>query len=295
MITKEKTTITVEATINAPVEKVWSLWTDPKHIIHWNNASDDWHTPKAENDLRIGGKFLYRMESRDGSDGFDFKGEYDSVVLLKLIKYSISDGRTVQVFFSSEGDRTRVKEIVETEQNNPVEMQQEGWQAILDNFRKYVERSGKSDMKHYEILIDANVERVYNVMIDEKHYVEWTSVFNPTSHFKGSWEKGSKILFIGEAEDGSLGGMVSRIKENIPFRFISIEHLGIIQNGKEVLCGPDVDEWAGALENYTFTDQNSKTLLSVDVYTGEKYASYFDETWPKALEKLKSMCETQTQ
>jgi uncharacterized protein YndB with AHSA1/START domain len=235
------------------------------------------------------------MESRDGSDGFDFKGEYDSVVLLKLIKYSISDGRTVQVFFSSEGDRTRVKEIVETEQNNPVEMQQEGWQAILDNFRKYVERSGKSDMKHYEILIDANVERVYNVMIDEKHYVEWTSVFNPTSHFKGSWEKGSKILFVGEAEDGSLGGMVSRIKENIPFRFISIEHLGIIQNGKEVLCGPDVDEWAGALENYTFTDQNSKTLLSVDVYTGEKYASYFDETWPKALEKLKSMCETQTQ
>jgi len=177
-----------------------------------------------------------------------------------------------------------------------VEVQQEGWQAILQNFRKYVERSGKSsDMKHYEILIDANVERVYNVMIDEKHYVEWTSVFNPTSHFKGSWEKGSKILFIGEAEDGSMGGMVSRIKENIPFRFISIEHLGIIQNGKEVLCGPDVDEWAGALENYTFTDQNSKTLLSVDVYTGEKYASYFDETWPKALEKLKSICEIQTQ
>jgi len=292
MITAEKTTITVRADINAPVEKVWNYWTDPKHIIHWNNASDDWYTPRAENDLRVGGKFFVRMEARDGSDGFDFGGEYDSVVLLKQIKYTLVDGRSVRVSFDSDGDRTIVTELIETESHNPLDIQQKGWQAILDNFRRYIEKSSKTEMMHFEILIDASADKVYRIMIHERHYTEWTSEFNPTSHFKGSWEKGSKILFLGDAADGSLGGMVSRIKENIPYRYISIEHMGIVENGKEVLCGPDVDVWAGALENYTFTDQGGKTLLSVDVDTVEKYKQYFLNTWPKALQRLKTICES---
>ena len=128
-------------------------------------------------------------------------------------------------------------------------------------------------------------------MIDQNHYKEWTSEFNPTSHFKGSWEKGSKILFLGDAADGTLDGMVSRIKENIPNRFISIEHLGIVENGREVLCGPDVDVWAGARENYSFTEKDGSTLLSVDTDTTDKFKQYFLDTWPKALQKLKSICE----
>jgi uncharacterized protein YndB with AHSA1/START domain len=292
MITAEKTTITVKAGVNAPIEKVWSYWTDPKHIIRWNNASDDWYTPRAENDLRVGGKFLYRMEARDGSDGFDFEGEYDSVVLLKQIRYTMSDGRSVKVTFDSDTDSTTVTELIETEQHNPIDIQQQGWQAILDNFRKYAERSLSTETMHFEILIDAHPEKVYNTMIDQKHYTEWTSEFNPSSHYKGSWEKGSKILFLGDAADGSLGGMVSRIKENIPYRYISIEHVGIIENGREVLCGPDVDIWSGAQENYTFTEQNMQTLLSIDVDTTEKYRQYFVNTWPKALQRLKSICES---
>ncbi|HEX2394642.1 MAG TPA: SRPBCC family protein [Bacteroidales bacterium] len=292
MITAEKTTITVRANINAPVEKVWSYWTDPKHIIRWNNASDDWYTPRAENDLRVGGKFNARMEARDGGDGFDFEGEYDSVVLLKQIRYTMSDGRSVRVTFDSEGENTTVTEVIETEQHNPLDIQQQGWQAILNNFKKYVERSSNTEMLHFEILIDASAEKVYTAMIDPKHYNEWTSEFNPTSQFKGSWEKGSKILFLGDAPDGSLGGMVSRIKENIPYRYISIEHLGIVENGKEVLCGPDVDDWVGAQENYTFIEKDGKTLLSVDTDTIEKYNQYFLNTWPKALQKLKSICES---
>ena len=291
MITAEKTTITVRADINAPVEKVWSYWTDPKHIIHWTHASDDWYTPKADNDLRVGGKFHTRMEARDGSDGFDFEGEYDSVVLLKQIKYTISDGRNVRVTFDSNGENTLVTEIVETEQYNPLDIQQQGWQAILDNFKKYVERSSKTEMLHFEISINASAEKVYKTMIDQNHYKEWTSEFNPTSHFKGSWEKGSKILFLGDAADGTLDGMVSRIKENIPNRFISIEHLGIVENGREVLCGPDVDVWAGARENYSFTEKDGSTLLSVDTDTTDKFKQYFLDTWPKALQKLKSICE----
>lgn len=292
MITAEKTTITVRADINAPIEKVWSYWTDPKHIVHWNNASDDWFTPRAENDLRVGGKFNARMEARDGSDGFDFEGEYDSVVLLKQIKYTMSDGRSVKVLFDSMGDNTTVTEDIETEQHNPRDIQQQGWQAILNNFKKYVERSSITQMLSFEIQIDASPEKVYSTMIDQKRYREWTAEFNPTSHFKGSWEKGSKILFLGESTDGSFGGMVSRIKENIPYRYISIEHLGIVENGKEVLCGPDVDIWVGAQENYTFTDKDGKTLLSVDTDTIEKYKQYFLDTWPKALQKLKAICES---
>lgn len=291
MKTAEKTKITVATVINAPVEKVWNLWTDPKHIIRWNNASDDWHTPRAENDLRVGGRFLSHMAAKDGSMGFDFTGTYTTVELHKQIDYTMDDERKVQISFASEGNTTSVTETFEAEQMNSVELQQAGWQSILDNFKKYAEISGKLETLYFEISIDANAEKVYHSMLDEKHYKEWTAAFNPSSHYKGSWEEGSTILFIGTDQNGNEGGMVSRIKENSPNRFISIEHLGIIQNGKEIMSGPEVESWAGALENYSFTEANGKTLLSVHLDANEEFMSYFTETWPKALEKLKVLCE----
>lgn len=139
METTAKTTITVEATINVPVEKVWKLWTLPEHITKWNSASDDWHTPRAENDLRTGGKFVSRMEAKDGSFGFDFGGVYDKVITNELIAYTMGDGRKAKVTFSSEGNKTKVTEAFEAESQNPVEMQKGGWQAILNNFKKYAE------------------------------------------------------------------------------------------------------------------------------------------------------------
>jgi uncharacterized protein YndB with AHSA1/START domain len=117
----EKTKITVESAINSPVERVWELWSKPEHITKWSNASDDWHTPRAENDLRDGGTFLTRMEARDGSFGFDFGGVYDKVKTNELIEYTIGDGRTVSIKFSSENGRTRVVETFEAESENPVE------------------------------------------------------------------------------------------------------------------------------------------------------------------------------
>lgn len=291
MATTERTIITVEATMNAPVEKVWDLWTDPKHIVHWNNASDDWHTPKAENDLRVGGKFLSTMEAKDGSWGFDFSGEYSKVEQHKQIEYTLDDGRKVQVSFISKENETTVTETFEAEQTHTIEMQKAGWQAILDNFKKYVESSAMFETLHFEVNIHAHVEKVYNLMLGEKHFAEWTAAFNPNSHFIGSWTKGSKILFLGTDQDGSMGGMVSRINENIPNKFVSIEHLGIVQDGKEITSGSDIDGWAGALENYTFTEDNGKTLLLVDMDANQEFKSYFLETWPKALNKLKAICE----
>lgn len=131
--------ITVETTINAPLKKVWEYWSAPEHITKWNAASDDWHSPRAENDLRKGGKFLARMEAKDGSMGFDFEGVYDEVVDQKLIAYTMGDGRTVSVNFEETGDQTRVRETFDAETTHSEEMQRGGWQAILDNFKKYVE------------------------------------------------------------------------------------------------------------------------------------------------------------
>jgi len=139
METTNKTSITVENAVNAPVEKVWKMWTGPEHIVKWNNASDDWHTPTAENDLRVGGKFLSRMEAKDGSFGFDFGGVYDNVKINELIEYTIGDGRKVSVRFTGNGGKTRVIETFEAEGTNPIEMQRAGWQAILNNFKKYTE------------------------------------------------------------------------------------------------------------------------------------------------------------
>src|SRR5450432_3185232 len=108
METQEKTIITIENIINAPVEKVWEYWTKPEHIIKWNNASDDWHTPRAENDLRVGGSFVARMEARDGSMGFDFGGVYDAVINNEYIEYTLGDGRNVKVTFTNQGNKTKV-------------------------------------------------------------------------------------------------------------------------------------------------------------------------------------------
>jgi uncharacterized protein YndB with AHSA1/START domain len=139
METIEKTTITVEATINAPIERVWKHWNDPKHITQWCSPSPDWHAPYAESDLREGGKFKTTMAARDGSFSFDFEGVYTNVEENKAIAYTILDGRKVQVTFSSQGNETKVVETFETETINPIEMQRGGWQAILDTFKKYTE------------------------------------------------------------------------------------------------------------------------------------------------------------
>ncbi len=133
------TTITVETTINAPIEKVWKTWTTPEDIMQWNNASDDWHTPKAENDLSVGGKFSYIMAAKDGSFSFDFNGIYSEVKTNELISYAIEDGRKVKITFVSKDNQTIVTESFEAEETNPVELQKNGWQAILDNFKKHTE------------------------------------------------------------------------------------------------------------------------------------------------------------
>lgn len=289
--TTEKTALTVETTINAPVQKVWRFWTEPHHITKWNNASGDWHSPRAENDVKTNGRFNIRMEAKDGSQGFDFTGVYTKVEPEKLIEYTMDDDRKVSVIFEENGNQTKVTETFEAENTHPVEMQQSGWLSILDNFKRYVEDSARMEKIKFETIINAPAEKVYKAMLEDKTYREWTAEFNPGSHYKGSWEKGSKILFIGSDQEGNVGGMVSRIEENIPDKFVSIKHLGILKGDKEITSGPEVEGWGDALENYTFIEENGKTRLRIEMDSNQEFKSYFEETWPKALKKLKEISE----
>lgn len=137
----EKTNISVEVIINLSIEKVWEFWTSPEFIVKWNYASDDWHTPLAENDLRVGGKFMSRMQARDGSMGFDFEGIYTSVKKHELIEYVLADDRKVRIEFSNLGNETKVVERFDAEDINSAELQRSGWQNILNNFKTFAEQN----------------------------------------------------------------------------------------------------------------------------------------------------------
>ncbi len=139
MGTTTKKVISVHTIIHAPVEKVWKYFTHPEHIVKWNFASDDWHSPSATNDLQVGGKFNYRMDAKDGSFGFDFYGTYDEVIENELIEYTLGDDRKVKIIFYPMNNKTEVVENFEAEKENTVELQRTGWQAILNNLKKLVE------------------------------------------------------------------------------------------------------------------------------------------------------------
>lgn len=135
----EQVKITVEASVNAPVEKVWEVWNNPTDIVKWNTPDPSWHTPSSENDLRTNGKFKHRMEAKDGSFGFDFEGTYDKVELYKEIAYTMPDGRTATTLFTGKDGKTTLATTFDPETENDPEFQKQGWQAILDNFVKYAE------------------------------------------------------------------------------------------------------------------------------------------------------------
>lgn len=291
MTMQNKSTITVEATVEAPIEKVWDFWILPEHITKWNNPSDDWHTPRAENDLRAGGRFVSRMEAKDGSSGFDFGGTYDEVKKHERIAYTLDDGRKVEVRFSEDGNTTLVTETFEPEDINSREMQQSGWQAILDNFKKYTETKSDTDLQklHFSVEINASKEKVWHTMLNDETYRKWTSAFTEGSYFEGSWDQGSKILFL----DPDRNGMVAKIAENKPYEFISIEHIGFVANGDEDTESEGAKAFAGAHENYTFRETGGKTEVSVDMDTNEEYKAMFEDAWPKALAKLKELSENE--
>ncbi len=131
--------ITVSSTIQAPIHKVWSSWTKAEHVEKWNFASDEWHCPEAKNDLTVGGEFHYTMAAKDNSMSFDFWGTYQEIIFEKHIEIILGDGRKMTVTFEEIENGVIVTEIFEPENEHPIELQQAGWQMILDNFKNYTE------------------------------------------------------------------------------------------------------------------------------------------------------------
>lgn len=146
----------------------------------------------------------------------------------------------------------------------------------------------------FKVIIHASVTTVYDCMLginSKSTYEQWTALFNPTSTYEGSWDKGNKMLFIGVDDKGEKGGMVSRIAENIPDRFVSIQHYGLLKAGREITEGPEVEKWANGFENYTFEENNGITSVTVDLDTTDDFLDYMNQTYPKALGRLKELCE----
>lgn len=292
MTTTEKNKITIQTTVSSNLETVWDYFTQPKHIMHWNNASPDWHSPRSENDLQPGGSFTTRMEAKDGSMGFDFGGVYQEVEKHSFYSYIMEDGRHVKVEFREVPDGVEVIETFDAEMENSVEMQKNGWQSILDNFKAYTESDAKKVQLHFEILIKNTPKEVYRIMLEKPTYEEWTDVFSPGSTFIGNWEEGSKILFVAQCEEGNQNGMVSKVFKNEENKHVDIEHLGVLKEGVEILDGKEVEMWKGAHEKYTFQQKGSDTLLLIDLDSTMEFDEYFTEAWPKALDKLKEICES---
>ncbi len=146
----------------------------------------------------------------------------------------------------------------------------------------------------FKVSINAPVTKVYDIMLginNKSTYEQWTSLFNPTSTYEGTWEKGSKMLFVGVDDKGEKGGMVSRIAENIPNRSVSIQHYGLLKADKEITEGPDVEKWANGYENYAFEESNGSTTVTVELDCTDDFADYFNQTYPNALARLKEICE----
>ena len=135
--------INIDCVVKSSIQNVWNAYTEPQHIVNWNFASDDWHCPRVENDMKVGGTYLARMEAKDGSFGFDFQAVYDDVVPEQKIGYTIEDGRKVTILFEPLKDAVKVTTTFEAENQNPLDMQKAGWQSILNNFKKYTERNSK--------------------------------------------------------------------------------------------------------------------------------------------------------
>lgn len=147
----------------------------------------------------------------------------------------------------------------------------------------------------FKISINAPAAKVYDMMLgisDKSNYEAWTALFNPTSSYEGTWTKDSKMLFVGQDENGEKGGMVSRVIENIPSNFVSIQHYGLVQGSVEVTEGPDVEKWANGFENYSFEEKDGTTSVVVDLDTTAEFVEYMNEAYPSALDKLKEICES---
>lgn len=269
-----KTTLQVSTDVAADPASVWTRFTVPGHIMQWNFASEEWHCPAAENDLRPGGVYRTRMEARDGSQGFDFEGVYDEVVPESRLAYTLTNGRQVKTEFSDQNGRTRVTTTFEPEDSFPIEVQQAGWQAIIDNFRRYVE-SEPERMVREQVTIDTPADTVWSIITHPRYARELGQQFDKNAYVRSDWQLGSAVEFVYEPERIAATGTISELK---PLELIRIDF--------------DFDGFA-YYESFHFSSTEGQTILTAEAGPYTHARDEHATVWSNWLQKVRELSEQQ--
>lgn len=281
--------ITISTTINAPIANVFNSYLNPQDNLRWNTAGYGWTNDYAKIDAIAGGEFHIGYKSPDEKNDFDFNGKYIEIVKDKLIKSELGDGRKVEVNFEAEDEKTHVTIIFDAEEENSLDLQKQGWSAILENFKKFVER--KSNPKNASItkniVIQATKEKVWKMLLEDKPYRQWTSSFTEGSYYEGEMKYDGKIMFLSPSGTG----ISSKIVVFIPNFQISFEHLGGVKDGIEDFKSSEFEGWKYARETYTLNGVDGKVNLQIYVEVTKNEEQMMSDLWDKALAELKKMCE----
>lgn len=281
--------ITITTTIQAPIHTVFESYLSPADNLRWNTAGEGWTVSHTTINPVIGGTYSIGFKSPDGANDFDFGGVYTNIIPDQLITSILDDGRHVKVLFEEKDNEAIVTIEFDAEQENSLELQEQGWGKILTHFKQFIER--KSKPTHRSILktidIHASVEKVWDVLLQDQSYRQWTKVFDEDSYYEGEMKYQGKIKFLSSHN----GGLASNVHVYIPYYQISFEHLGVIIDGVEDFDNPQFADWKGARETYTLTPQGSSTHLEIYVELTQEEYEYMSNLWDQALIKIKDLAE----
>jgi uncharacterized protein YndB with AHSA1/START domain len=283
-------TISISQNIKASPSQVFESYLNPKDNQRWQNAGGGWSTGFVNIDAQNGGRFEAEFKAADGVNDFVFGGTFDQIIPNQKINYTMDDGRKSEVLFEEiSPNQTKVSINFEAENQNSAELQQQGWNQILVNFKTFVERkvNPKNAILVKNIEIKTSKEKVWETLLDQQSYQKWTAIFCEGSYYEGEMKLNNKIWFLSPGKSG----LSSLVKVLIPGFQVSFEHLGAVKNGVEDFESPEFLGWKGARETYTLTEKNGITNLEIYQDLTKTELEMFDKMWDKSLQKIKELSE----
>jgi uncharacterized protein YndB with AHSA1/START domain len=282
--------INISQNIKASPNQVFESYLNSKDNQRWQNAGGGWSTGFVNIDAQNGGKFEAEFKAADGINDFVFGGTFDQIIPNKKINYTIEGGRKAEVLFEEiSPNETKVSINFEAETQNSIDLQRQGWNQILVNFKTFVERkvNPKNAILLKNIEIKSSKEKVWKVLLDQQNYQKWTASFCEGSYYEGEMKLNNKIWFL--APDKS--GLSSLVKVLIPGFQVSFEHIGAVKNGIEDFDSPGFVGWKGARETYTLNEKDDFTNLEIYQDLTKTELEMFDQMWNKALQTIKELSE----
>jgi uncharacterized protein YndB with AHSA1/START domain len=290
--------IVIHQIFAATPSQVFESCLDSEDNKRWNTAGFGWSTGEVQIDPKVGGRWFAEYKSPDGKDDFVFEGVFTEIIENQKISYKMPkdmgefevDERKAEVLFEEfEKGKTQVTITFDAEDLNSIEMQKQGWQAILDNFKTFLERKINPENARLILDIDINAspQKVWKTLLEKESYNIWAATFSPGSHYQGEIKYDNKVQFLGPDQSG----LISLVKVCIPEFQVSFEHLGGFKDGKEDPDSPMFLPWKGNRETYTLKSKNEITNLSIYQEMSKTEIEYFEEMWAKALEVIKKIAE----